>query len=177
MIIGKILTNCVFNNTIKKTIIKRDTSDHFPIIFTIQIGTNQNKCQTLVYNNREFNKSNKAVFKQRLSLLHWRHVNSQKNLNKIYETFLSKFLEIYETNFSYKQVTVKPKDVKNPWMSKALKKLSIQKQKLYVKYLKQKTTESEKTYKDYKNLFNKLIKKAKNNFYIKKVITRDHSRQ
>ena len=44
-------------------------------------------------------------------------------------------------------------------MSEALKKSSIQKQKLYMKYLKQKTTESEKTYKDYKNLFNKLIKK------------------
>ena len=36
-------------------------------------------------------------------------------------------------------------------MSKALKKSSIQRQKLYVKYLKQKTTEFEKTYKDYKN--------------------------
>ena len=54
-------------------------------------------------------------------------------------------------------------------MSKALKKSSIQKQKLYVKYLKQKTTESEKTYKDYKNLFHKLIKKAKNNSYIKRL--------
>ena len=40
-------------------------------------------------------------------------------------------------------------------MSKSLKKSSIKKQKLYVKYLKQKTTESEKTYKDYKNLFDK----------------------
>ena len=79
----------------------------------------------------------------------------------MYETFLSTFLEIYETNFPYKQVTVKPKDVKNPWMSKALEKSSIQKQKLYVKSFKQKTTEFEETFKDYKNLFNKLIKKAK----------------
>ena len=61
----------------------------------------------------------------------------------MHETFLSTFLEIYETNFPYKQVTVKPKDLKNTWMNKALKKSSIQKQKLYVKYLKQKTTESE----------------------------------
>ena len=76
----------------------------------------------------------------------------------MYKTFLRTFLEIYETHFPYKQVTVKPKDVKNPWMSKTLKKSSIQKQKLHVKYLKQKTTASEKTYKDYKNLFNKLIK-------------------
>ena len=60
----------------------------------------------------------------------------------MYETFLSTFLEIYETNFPYKQVTVKPKDIKNPWMSKALKKSSIQKQKFYVKYLKQKMIES-----------------------------------
>ena len=79
----------------------------------------------------------------------------------MYETFLSTFLEIYEINFPYKQVTVKPKDVKNPWTSKTLKKSSIQKEKLYVKYLKQKTTDSKKTYKDYKNLFNKLIKKVK----------------
>ena len=44
----------------------------------------------------------------------------------------------------------------------------MQKQKLYVKYLKLKTIESEKTYKVYKNLFNKLIKKkTKKNFYIK----------
>ena len=85
----------------------------------------------------------------------------------MYETFLSTFLEIYESNFPYKQVTVKPKQVKNPWMSEALKTSYIQKQYLYVKYLKQKTTESEKTYKHYKNLFNKLVKKAKNNFYIK----------
>ena len=35
-----------------------------------------------------------------------------------------------------------------------------------MKYLKRKTTES---YKDYKNIFNKLIKKSKNNFYIKKL--------
>ena len=54
-------------------------------------------------------------------------------------------------------------------MSEALKKLSIQKQKLYVKYLKQKTTESSKTYKNYKNLFNNLLKEAKNNIYIKKL--------
>ena len=51
----------------------------------------------------------------------------------MYETFLSTFSEIYETNFPFKQVTVKPKDVRNPWMGKALKKSSIQKQKLYVK--------------------------------------------
>ena len=105
------------SNTLKKAIIKSDISGHFPIIFTIQTGKNQTKCQDLVCNKREFNETNKAA-----SLLHWQHVSSQKDMNKIYEIFLSTFLEIYETNFPCKQVTVKPTDVKNPWMSKALKK-------------------------------------------------------
>ena len=96
------------------------------------------------YNKREFTKANKAAFKQQLSLLDWRHVNYQKDVNKMYETFLGTFLETCKTNFPFKQVTVKPKDVKNPWMRKTLKKSSIQKQTLYVKYLRQKMTESEK---------------------------------
>ena len=54
----------------------------------------------------------------------------------MYETFLNTFLEIYETDFPYKQVTAKPKYVKHPRMRKALKKLSMSKQKLYMKYLK-----------------------------------------
>ena len=102
----------------RKGIIKSDISDHFPIIFTIQtrkIKANDKYLLTIKENE------------QQLSLLHWRHVSRQKDVNKI--TLLRKFLEIYETNFTYKQVTVKPKDVKNPWMIRALKS-SIQKQKL-----------------------------------------------
>ena len=43
-IIDNILTNCVFDDTLKKA----DISDHFPISFTIQTGKNQSKYQTFV---------------------------------------------------------------------------------------------------------------------------------
>ena len=49
-IIDNILPGCVFDNTLKKAVIKIDISDHFPIIFTIQTEKNQSKCQNLVYN-------------------------------------------------------------------------------------------------------------------------------
>ena len=88
-------------------------SGHFPIIFSIQTAKNQSKCQTLVYNKRDFNKANKAAFQQQLSIHRWRHLISQKDVNKVNETLLSTFLEIYETNFRYKQVTVKPIDIKS----------------------------------------------------------------
>ena len=83
-IIDNILTNCVFDNALKKAIIKSDISDHFPIIFNAQTGKNQSKWQNLVYNKREFSKTNKAAFKQQPSLLHWRLVSSQKDVNKMY---------------------------------------------------------------------------------------------
>ena len=98
-IIDNIFTNCIFDNTLKIAILKSDISDHFLVIFTIQTGKNQSKCQTLVYNKRKFNEANKAAFKQQLSLLHWRHVSSQKDVKNIYGTFLSTFLEIYESSF------------------------------------------------------------------------------
>ena len=57
IIIDNILTNCAFHNTLKKAIIQSDISDHFPIIITIQTEKNQSKCQTLVYNKRDFNET------------------------------------------------------------------------------------------------------------------------
>ena len=85
-IIDNILTNCVFDNTLKKAIIKNDISDHFPIISTIQTRKNQIKCQNLVYNKREFNGANKAAFKQQLSVLHWRYSHFCKFMKLIFPT-------------------------------------------------------------------------------------------
>ena len=50
-------------------------------------------------------------------------------------------------------------------MSKAMRKSSKQKQKLYIKFLKSKNPEDELIYKNYKNLFEKLRKKSKQNYY------------
>ena len=56
-----------------------------------------------------------------LSNKHIFYIGSQKEVSTMHETFLSTFLVINETNSPYKQVTVKPKNVKNAWMSKVLK--------------------------------------------------------
>ena len=58
-----------------------------------------------------------------------------------------------------------PKTIESPWIGKGLKKSSKTKQKLYIAYLKEKTSESLEKYKSYKNQFKKLCKKAKKNYY------------
>ena len=50
-------------------------------------------------------------------------------------------------------------------MSKAMRKSSNQKQKLYVKFLISKTPKDELTYKNYKNRVEKFRKKSNQNYY------------
>ena len=54
--------------------------------------------------------------------------------------------------------------MKRPWFSKGLKS-SKTKQTLCIKFLKNKSAESEGKYKNYKNLFEKLKIKSKKNYY------------
>ena len=70
----------------------------------------------ILFRQEKINTNTKLLFIRNeilTTLLHWWHVTSQKDVNEMHETFLSTFLDIYKTNFPYKQVTVKPKDVKN----------------------------------------------------------------
>ena len=55
--------------------------------------------------------------------------------------------------------------MKTPWFSKGLKKSSKTKERLYIKFLKDKRTESEEKYKNYKNHFEKAKIKSKKNYY------------
>ena len=104
-------------------------------------------------------------FKEQIENLHWKHVDFSKDPNKIYETFITTLQDVYNANFPIKTVKLRKKDVQCPWSSKGLKKSSKTKQKLYIKYLKTRTPESEARYKNYKNLFESLRKKAKRNYY------------
>ena len=63
------------------------------------------------------------------------------------------------------EIEIKPKNLKTPWFSKGLKKPSVTKQRLYTKFLKNKSAEYEEIYKNYKNLYEKLKKKLKKNYY------------
>ena len=57
------------------------------------------------------------------------------------------------------------KTLKTLWSSKGLKKSYKTKQKLYIKFLKNKSAGSEEKYKSYKHLSEKLKIKSKKNFY------------
>ena len=165
-IIDNVITTNIFNESLKKGIIKSDLSDHLPIFFSISTSKLPQNSSPLKLKKRFFNESNLASFKNQISNINWDILNStQCSANSLYETFLNIFSEIYDVNFPLTEIEIKPKNLKTPWFSKGLKKSSKTKQRLYIKFLKNKSAESEEKYKNYKNLFEKLKIKSKKNYY------------
>ncbi|XP_065677479.1 uncharacterized protein MAL8P1.12-like [Hydra vulgaris] len=162
----EILTIEIMNNQSKNIllscILKSDITDHFPIFLTInsEIKNKINKIKI-----RIFNHTNIKLFKNQLSLLHWKHINFNDNADKIYDNFYETFYSVYDANFPIIEKTITPKYKNNPWITKGFKKSSKIKQKLYIKYLKTKSLDNEKIYKNYKYLFEKVRKNLKKNYY------------
>ena len=93
----------------------------------------------------------------------------EADTNLAYEYFPRTFSGLYNHALPIKEVSLKLKNVFNPWMMKGLHKSFKKKQKLYDKFFKSKTNENEKKCKTYKSLFEILKEKSKNNYYSRKL--------
>ena len=163
-----IFTNFIFDTSLKfkKGIIKSDVSGHFPVFASLCSPSKiQKEYQKITIHKRVIHDTNLMAFKTDLRNVNWNSINHSPETNSKYETFFKIFSELYEKHFPLKDFQIKVKDLQAPWISKGLKKSSKQKQKLYIKFLKNKSTQNEQIYKNYKHLFEKLRKKAKQTYY------------
>ena len=79
--------------------------------------------------------------------------------NYSYNIFLE-VVQIYDQAFPERKFEIKAKNI-SPWITQGLRKYSRKKDRLYEKFLKQRTSKNEEAYKTYKNLFEKLKKQSK----------------
>ena len=143
---------------LKKGIIKSDVSDHFPVFVSLWSPSKTHKeHQKISINKRVTHETNLMTFKTDLRSVNWNSINHSLEKNSNCETFKI-FSKLYEKHFPLKDFQIKVNDLQAPWISKGLKKLSKQKQKLYIKFLKNKSTQNEQIYKNNKHLFEKLRK-------------------
>ena len=93
------------------------------------------------------------------------------NPNTAYENFFDIFFKTYEKYFP-KQVRskVKAKTNQSPWITKGIRKSSKKKLKLYERFLKKHTPQNEQQYKNYKNIFETIKKKAKIIYFSNKLL-------
>jgi hypothetical protein len=160
-LIDNIFTTDNFNNSFQKGIIKADISDHFPIFLTFNTTSSNKTKQNRIVKRRIYNEKKINEFKHQLSLLHWDHINFNDNASQIYNKFFETFYLVYDANFPVCEKLISHKSINSPWITKGLKKSSKIKQKLYIKYLKTKSSANEKIYKNYKHLFEKIRRNLK----------------
>ena len=72
---------------------------------------------------------------------------------------------MYDKYFPKQNIRIYKKDLQSPWITRGIKKSSKRKQKLYVKFLKNRNSKSELEYKNYKKLFESIKKRAKKNYF------------
>ena len=67
--------------------------------------------------------------------------------------------------FSKSEVKVKFKSDQSHWITKGIAQLSKKKQRLYEKFLKNRSPKNEETYKTHKNLFETITRRSNKKFY------------
>ena len=166
-LIDHILTNDFLNTSSSTGIVKSDISDDFPIflITSVQfLGNIQNKT---TIRKREISEKSRQYFMEILNEVNWKHLYPLKGTNLAYKYFLRTFSGLYNHPFRIKEVSLKLKNVLNPWMTKGLQKSSKKKQKFYDKFLKSKTTKMKRNIRHI-NLYSKFLKKSLKNLLLEK---------
>ena len=145
-------------------------TDHFPTVIALKNdGLSQQHSKTKHLYKRSYNEENIKAFNHRLLSINWDEIKNCDDPNEAYKKFFNIFNSIYDIYFPKVLVRLKTKHIQSPWITKGIAKSSKRKQKLYEKFLKHRTRETELAYKSYKNLFESLKKKAKKKYYSEKI--------
>ena len=162
--IDHIITNSVIgHNDFKSAIIKTDLSDHFPIVFAIKTNeTTQIPVVKSTY-KRSHCEKNIDKFKTTLHNRNWDDIQKTVDLKKAYKYFLDIFTDIYDNSFPKSKVKVKFKSNQSPCITKSITKSSKKKQRLYEKFLKNRTPKNEETYKLIKTFLKPLKRDQRKN--------------
>ena len=167
--IDHIITDAIFDKTMHSGIIKTQISDHFPIFTILENCKNCKNNEKTKITKRDFNEENIQNFHFLLENINWDQFLPSNAPNEAYNNFLKIFSDLYDVTFPKKEIEVKSKYLNTPWITIGLRKSSKRKQRLYEKFLKKRTLDNAKIYKDYKNLFEKIKKCAKKNYYRNKI--------
>ena len=133
----------IFNE--KSWLIKTDLSDYFHIVFAIKTNkTTKVQSSRKTYLQTLLLWKNIDKFKNTQHNKNWYDVKKIEDPNKAYKYFLDIFIDIYDNSFPKSEVKVKFKSGQSPWITKGIAKSSKKKQRLYEKFLKNRTPQNER---------------------------------
>ena len=164
------VSNGIANN-LNSMILTTDISDHLPCLAIIGTGRNKVVNSPCKITCRNLNERNIRRIKDALRFVDWNAVNDL-NASKGYDFVINKIVSIMDVIAPEREISIKPsKLIHEPWMSKGLLESSKKCDKMFKKVNgKAKDDESYIEYKDYRNFYNRLKRRAKNAYYTQKII-------
>ena len=164
-IIDHIFTNDFSSQNLLSGVITTDISDHFPIFIVNKEVKSDKASNKIEVMKRNLSQSNVNKFITSLQSTDWNTVLNDPDPQSAYSKFVSIYQAVYDKECPLKKQLVKEKTLRCPWMTPGLLKSSKRKQKLYNKFLKNKSIVNEQNYKVYKGFFEKIKKTSKQRHY------------
>jgi len=162
-LIDHMFTNDIMQHSFSGIIVT-DVADHFG---TFHITNNKKKHNKSMINNiRIFSEKNVNSFKLALRNTNFSQILNILCPNQAYDRFITLYKEAFELSFPSISYNYSRKSIKREtWMTSGLLVSSKYKSKLFTKKMKKPNDSNINKYKIYLNIFNKLKRKAKQNYY------------
>ena len=156
----------IYCNSLQKEqfngILYADISDHFPIFCIDFINHHKSLPQFNVIRN--YSQQNIQKFNERLSNVDWSVSLNCSDAQGAFTSFHQLYINLYNACFPLIRVKTTYRNRK-PWLTDAVKSSIKLKNKLYMKYIKNKTVYNENTYKQYHKILSNIMKKMERNYY------------
>ena len=160
-----ILTDLFVNTNFKTIIFKSDISDLFPICFLLPTSRPKEENKDTYIAKRVINNNAIEMFKQDFYKNSSDDVLNNKSPNYACNYFLQEVIVLYDPYFPKQNTRINKKDFQNPWITRETQKSSKFKQRLCVKFLKNRKVKNELEHGNYKKGFESINKGAKKNNY------------
>ena len=162
-LIDHVLTNSKAD-FFESVILTTKISDHFPIIYFCKETTPISPNRTVNY--RDFSDLNFKKFSDALRSINWDLLSSFGSTQESYDYFSETFLSIYNVQFPLLSKTVNKNIFGfHPWMTKGILISRLKKISLCKASVKHPSPLAISTYKNYRNLYAKIIRASKKLYY------------
>jgi len=163
-LIDNIFLNSLSHHTISGNLIY-DLTDHLPNFIIINKFTTLPKNFSKVI--RDYSNFDSQKFCNDIRMLNWECPNS-KNASELFDSFYSKLSAVVDAHIPLKTLSKRTlKKTSKPWITKGIRKSIEIKNKLYKRFLNNRSNYYHQKFKIYRNRINHLIKTSKNNYFIK----------
>ena len=162
-LIDNIFTNDLENlATSMQGILVADITDHFPVAYINTEYSNLEKEITVL--KRVSTARNRTLFLNAISNLDWSDIYSSSDTQSAFSAFHEKLIKLYDMYIPKQKVQIKY-NTRKPWLSDGLKNAIRQKNKLYRKSVKIRTSYNKVSYKTYQRTLKKIMLNEEKRYY------------